>query len=298
MRAAVLTRYGDVDALELRDVEDPRPKDGEIKLRVVAAGLNALDLKILSGAVKAWFPQKLPSILGFEASGVVAELGAGVSGFTVGDRVFGQVRHSFAEEATAPATALARTPGDVPPIEAAAIPVVGLTGAQLIEEAVQPKPGARVLVTGALGSVGRVAVHVARQLRARVIAGVRGRRASEAAELGADEVLALDDPAAIERLAPVDAIADTVGGEVIGQLLPRLREGGVLGTVVAAPAGVKERIAVRSINAHADPRRLVELAEEVSRGAFALPITGHFPLTDVREAFRRARDRGKVLLTF
>src|ERR1700756_5228014 len=103
MRAAVRPRSGDLDALEVREIEEPRPKEGEVKLRVTASGLNVLDLKILGGAVKAWFPQKFPAILGFEASGVVAELGAGVSGFAVGDRVFGQVLHSLAEEATAPA---------------------------------------------------------------------------------------------------------------------------------------------------------------------------------------------------
>jgi NADPH:quinone reductase-like Zn-dependent oxidoreductase len=226
------------------------------------------------------------------------ELGEGATGFKTGDRVFGQVRHSHAEYATAPVSALAAIPADLSPIDAAAVPVVALTGAQLIEEAVKPKPGARVLVTGALGSVGRVAVHVGRRLQVRVIAGVRGGRAAEAAQLRADEVLALDDPAAIERLAPVDAIADTVGGDLTVQLLPRLREGGVLGSVVGAPEKVKPHVTVRSITTHADPHRLVELARDVARGAFALPNTRRFPLTDVREAFRRAREGGKVLLTF
>src|SRR5262249_20653692 len=87
MRATVLTRYGDVDGLEIRTVEDPRPKAGEVKLRVTAASLNAIDLKLASGVLKEFFPLKLPAILGFDASGEVAELGEGATGLSTGDRV-------------------------------------------------------------------------------------------------------------------------------------------------------------------------------------------------------------------
>jgi NADPH:quinone reductase-like Zn-dependent oxidoreductase len=297
MKAAVLTRYGDVDALELREVEDPHPKSAEVKVHVAASSLNALDLKILSGAVKEWFPQKFPSILGFDASGEVVELGAGVSGLSIGDRVFGQMRHSLAEYATAPASALARIPLGLALVDAAAIPVVGLTGAQLIET-IQPGRGDRVLVTGALGSVGRVAVHVARKAGASVVAGVRGERAKEARALGADEVLALDDPAAVEHVALLSGIADTVGGETTRRLLPRLRPGGVLASAVGAPSSGAEHVTVKAISSHADGRLLVELGQEISRGELVLPVAGRFPLAQVREAFRRAGEgAGKVLVT-
>jgi len=298
MRAAVLTRYGDVDALEVRTVDEPRPKAGEVKIRVAAASLNALDLKQLSGAVKSYFPVTFPAILGFDASGQVAELGAGVSGLAVGDPVFGQVRHGLAELATAPASVLARAPPEISLVDSAAVPVVALTGAQLVEEAIQPKPRDRVLVTGALGSVGRVAVHVARARGARVIAGVRAVRLAEAGRLGVDEVVALDDPAAIERLAPVDAIADTVGGPTVLQLVPRLRQGGVLGSVLGKPAGVPDAVTVRAIVAHADGPRLVALAREIGTGKLVFPIAGRFPLDSIRDAFRKAATgAGKVLVT-
>lgn len=298
MRAAVLTRYGDVAALELREVDEPRPKPGEVKLRVAASSLNAIDLKLLGGALQSWFPLKLPAILGFDASGEVVELGAGVSGLGIGDRLFGQVRHGQAEFATAPVAALARIPPGLPPVDAAAVPVVALTGAQLIEEAVKPKPGARILVTGALGGVGRVAVHVARTLGARVIAGVRARQLPEASTLGADDVVALDDAGAVERLPALDGIADTVGGETVLRLLTRLGPEGVLGSVVGEPPGAKERgIKVVAISAHPDPRRLVELAEEVVRGKLLIPIVARFPLSQIRDAFRRAQQGGgKVLV--
>ena len=298
MRAAVLTRYGDVDALELRNIDEPQPGPGEVKVRITASSLNALDVKLLGGALKDWFPLKLPAILGFDASGEVVALGAGVSGFQIGDRVFGQVRHGLAEYATAPVAVLARIPPGLSPVDAAAIPVVALTGAQLIEEAIKPEAGARVLVTGAVGAVGRVAVYVARALGARVIAGVRGRQLPEASALAIDDVVALDDAAAVERLPMLDAIADTVGGETVARLLPKLGPGGVLGSVVGAPPGVKEHITVRAIQVHSDARRLVELAEDVTRGKLVLPIAGRFPLAQIRDAFRRAgQGGGKVLVT-
>ena len=298
MRAAVLTRYGDVEGLEVRDIDEPRAAAGEVKVRIAASSLNALDLKLITGALKDWFPLRLPAILGFDASGEVVEMGPGASGFQVGDLVFGQIRHGLAEYATAPVGVLARIPPGLSPVDAAALPVVALTGAQLVEEAINPKPGARLLVTGAVGSVGRVAVYLARARGARVIAGVRSRQLGEAVALGADEVVALDDAAAVERLPALDAIADTVGGETVARLLPKLAPGGVLGTVLGAPRGAKGEVTVRAIESHPDPRRLVELAEEVVRGKLVIPIAGRFPLAQVREAFQRAgQGAGKVLLT-
>jgi len=155
MRAAVLSRYGDVEGLEIRDVPEPSAGPGKLKVRVAASSLNPLDLKLLSGSLKAWFPLELPAILGFDAAGEVVELGPGVSGFRVGDKVLGQIRHVQAELAIATPEQIAKVPPGLSVVDAAALPVVALTGTQLLEEAVAPAPGDVVLVTGALGSVGR-----------------------------------------------------------------------------------------------------------------------------------------------
>ena len=178
--------------------------------------------------------------------------------------------------------------------------VVALTGTQLLEEAVAPAPGDVVLVTGALGSVGRYAVHAARRRKIRVIAGVRRRQLTEAAALGADQVVALDDADAVTALPRLQGIADTVGGTTVAALLPKLAPGGRLGSVVGEPPGAKERgIQVRAITTHADPARLAQLAQEVASGTVVVPIAARFPLAQVREAFRAAGQGpgGKVLLT-
>lgn len=300
MRAAVLSRYGDVEGLELRDVPEPSVGPGKVKVRVAGSSLNPIDLKLLSGALKAWMPLELPAILGFDASGEVVELGAGVSGFRVGDKVFGQIRHGQAELAIATPEQIAKVPPGLSVVDASALPVVALTGTQLMEEAVAPRPGDVVLVTGALGSVGRYAVHAARRLEVRVIAGVRRRQLAEAAVLGADQVVAIDDADAVAALPGLQGIADTVGGATVAALLPKLAPGGRLGSVVGEPAGAKERgIQVRAIQAHADPGRLFQLAQEVASGTVVVPIVARFPLAQVREAFRAAGQGpgGKVLLT-
>ncbi len=300
MRAAVLMRYGGVDGLEVRDVPEPAMGPGKVKVRVAASSLNPLDGKLVSGALKAWFPLELPAILGFDASGEVVEVGPGVSGFRVGDKVLGQIRHGQAEIALATPAQIAKVPPGLSVIDATALPVVALTGTQLLEDAVAPAPGDIVLVTGALGAVGRYAVHAARQRKVRVIAGVRRRQVSEAAALGAERVVALDDPEAVAGLPPLQGIADTVGGETVAAVLPKLVPGGRLGSVVGEPAGAKARgIQVRAMQTHNDPATLAALAQEVASGTVVVPIAARFPLAQVREAFQ-ALGRGaggKILLT-
>jgi len=300
MQAAVLTAYGDVDTLEVRDVPEPKPGRGELKIRVAAASINPIDLKLRSGALKAWMPLKLPAILGFDGSGEVVELGAEASGFRVGDRVLGLIRHSHAQYAVAAADVLTAVPPGLDLRDAGAVPLIALTGVQLAEEAAAPKKGDVLLVTGALGGVGRAAVYAARKLGARVIAGVRGKQVTEAEKLGADSVVALDDAAAVGRLPALDAIADTVGGEVMARLLPKLKAGGRVGSVVGEPAGAKERgLTVRAIQTHPDSKRLASLAQAVAAGELVLPIASRFPLSKVRDAHRAAEHgaAGKVLLT-
>jgi NADPH:quinone reductase-like Zn-dependent oxidoreductase len=299
MKAALLTDYGDVDRLEVRDVSEPQPGPGELKVRIAAASINPIDWKLRRGNLKGWMPIRFPYILGFDASGEVVELGEGASGFKVGDRVLGLGRHSHAEYVTAPTEVWAVVPPELDLKDAAALPLVGLTGVQLVERGVAPKKGDLLLVTGAVGSVGRAAVYAAREQGARVIAGVRGKQAAEASKLGVESVVLLDDAAAIERLPALDAIADTVGGETTVKLLQRLKRGGVLASVVGEPAGAKERdITVHAVSTQPDSKRLAALAQDVVAGRLLLPITRRFALAQVREAYRLAESGsvGKVLL--
>jgi NADPH:quinone reductase-like Zn-dependent oxidoreductase len=163
------------------------------------------------------------------------------------------------------------------------------TGTQLVELGVRPRSGERVLITGALGGVGRTAVHIAKKHGAYVIAGVRASQRSEAKKLGADEVVAVDED--LGGLKDLDAVADTVGRDVIDRLILHIRKNGVLATVVGKPKSADGRdVQVREVWATTDAPRLEQLAREIAK---------RFTLAEIREAHQLAEKGagGKVLLT-
>jgi NADPH:quinone reductase-like Zn-dependent oxidoreductase len=244
-------------------------------------------------------PLDLPVILGRDASGTVAAVGAGVTEFAIGDRVLGRVMGGYAELVVAPVDAWAPVPAKLDLADAGALPLVLLTGAQLAEDATDARAGETILVTGALGGVGRTAVFAAKERGAKVYAGVRGRQKGEAAKLGADGVVAIDDDGEIARLPVLDGIADTVGGETIQKLLAKLKPGGKIGSVVGEPAGAKEKgFAAKAFFTRSDPKRLGELARAVADGKLVIPIARRFPLAEAAAAHALAEKHidGKVLL--
>ncbi|HEY5254792.1 MAG TPA: NADP-dependent oxidoreductase [Acidobacteriaceae bacterium] len=299
MKAVQLHAYGGVDQLFYEDVPDPKPGAGEILVKVAATSLNPVDWKLRRGDLKAAMPLKLPAILGRDVAGTVVSLGSGTRGFQQGDLVMGLVNRAYAEFLVTKPEDLTHIPDGLNTEDAAALPLVVLTGSQLVEDGVHPKPGQTVLVTGAVGSVGRTAVFVARQHGMKVIAGVKVSQRKEAETLGAEQVVALDDDQAIASLGQVDAIADTVGHDVIQKLMPHIRPNGVLATVVGAPPGSQGKaFRVQQVWAHPDSKRLHELAEAVSKGEFAIPISKKMKLSQAREAQTMGEAGGvsKILL--
>jgi NADPH:quinone reductase-like Zn-dependent oxidoreductase len=301
MKAIVLPAYGDADRLELRELPEPKPGANELAVRVAGASINPIDWKLRSGAYQKFMPLELPAVLGRDVAGTVVAVGPGVTAFAVGARVLGLVKHGYAEVVVAPAEAWAPVPAKLDLADAGALPLVVLTGAQLAEEAVAVREGEVLLVTGATGSVGRATVFAAKARGARVYAGVRGAQKAEAAKLGADGIVALDDAADVSTLPPLDAIADTVGGDAIKTVLGKVKAGGRIGSVVGEPAGAKERgLSVRPMLTHPDSKRLAELAQAVADGKLVIPIAKGFPLSEARQAHKLAERGagGKVLLTF
>ncbi len=299
MKAVQLHAYGGVDQLFYEDVPEPKPGTGEILVKVAATSLNPVDWKLRRGDLKNAMPLQLPAILGRDVAGTVVSLGSGAQGFQSGDRVMGLVNRAYAEYLVAKPEDLTRIPDGLDTENAAALPLVLLTGSQLIEDGVQPKYGQTVLITGAVGSVGRTAVYVARKYGMKVIAGVKANQRKDAKALNADQVVAIDDDKAIAALGQVDAIADTVGHDVIQALMPHIRPNGVLATVVGAPAGSEGRsFRVQQVWAHPDSKRLHELAEAVARGEFSIPIAKKMKLSQAREAQTTAEAGGvaKILL--
>ncbi|RRA49446.1 NADP-dependent oxidoreductase [Acidipila sp. EB88] len=301
MKAVLLYEYGDISKLVYEDEDLPEPGTGEVRVKLHATSINPVDWKLRTGAEKERFPLDLPEILGVDVSGEVDKAGDGVTGFPVGMRVMAKANGTYAEYTVCKADVLAPIPDALTYEQAAALPLVLLTGTQLIERAAKVEAGQTILITGALGSVGRTAVHVAKQRGARVIAGVRSAQLEAAATLGAHQVVALDDAKELAHLHDLDAVADTIGGLVGEHSLKTLRDNGVYATVVEPPKHPPARgIRVEAMMAAPDASRLYELADEVARGGLVIPIAKSFPLCEVHQATELAESGkagGKVVLT-
>jgi len=300
MKAVVLHEYGGPSKLKYEDFPDPVAGAGEVLIRVAASSVNPVDWKIRSGAAQGRFPVQFPAVLGRDISGIVRELGAGVTGFKPGDKVMALGRAAYAELAVVKAEEVALVPEGLDLVKAAALPLVTLTGEQLITRGTQIKTGETVLVAGAVGGVGRSAVLTAKKAGAVVIAGVRRSQLEAAAKLGADTVLALDDKDAMAKLGFVDAVADAVGHETAEMLLGKVKQGGVFASVLGPPANAAMHPTVKVVPVMVvpDATKLRELAEDVVAGRLVIPIDRMLPLEDAGEGQAAAEKGGigKVLL--
>jgi NADPH:quinone reductase-like Zn-dependent oxidoreductase len=300
MKAVVLHEYGGPDKLKYEDVPDPVAGDRQVLVRVAAASVNPIDFKVRSGAMKAFMPLEFPAILGRDFSGIVRETGKRVDGFKPGDKVMGVGSGAYAQLVAIEAKELSQVPEKLDLIKAAALPLVTLTGEQLITRGTKIQPGQTVLIAGALGSVGRSAVWTAKKAGAKVIAGVRKSQVKEAEELHADQVLALDDESAMAKLGFVDAVADTVGGKVGEMLLGKVKQGGVYASVVGPPANaaMHPTVKIESVRSEPDAGTVRTMAEDVAAGKLVIPIDRMVPLDEADEAQAAAEKGGvgKILL--
>ncbi len=305
MKAAVIEQYGGPEVFSYRDMPDPTPAEGEVVILAAAASLNPVDALDRAGGTRDWRKLHFPAVIGWDVSGVVETLGPGVRDFSVGDRVMAWAFATYAQRVAVRADLLVRVPQGMDLADAAALPLATMTGSQLISDATAMQPGQTVLVSGALGAVGRSAVFTARDRGARVIAGVRAAQMEEArsldtGSLGTDDVLALDDEAALAAAAKVDIVANTVRGATAARLLPLVKPGGTFASVTGAPANAGERPDVQVI-AFVSKQRTGTLhytAEAVRSGHLAIPIGHRLPLSQARRAHEMMAQgsAGKILL--
>ena len=302
MRAVVLHEYGSPEKLKFEDnVPEPQVSGRTVLIAAAAASVNPIDWKLRSGMMQKMYPLSLPAILGRDVSGIVRAVGADVKHFRAGDRVLALSNKTYAELVAVDDSEVTHLPDGVDLADAAAIPLISLTGDQLVRIATNVKEGQIVLITGALGSVGRAAVHTAKKIGAQVIAGVRGKELDAARSLGVSDVLAIDDDQAIETFRLVDAIADTVGGEVAGKLIARVKQGGSVGYTAMLPESAAARnptVKIMRVSARPDASKVREFADDVRDGRFVLPIGRRMPLRDVAEAHVLGEKGGvgKILL--
>jgi NADPH:quinone reductase-like Zn-dependent oxidoreductase len=288
MRAVRIYEYGGPEKLRFEeDVPDPVMQPTSVLIEAAAASVNPIDWKVRSGARQKDFPMKLPAILGRDVSGIVRSIGKDARNFKEGDRVIALTNATYAELVAVDGSLVTHLPDGMDLIDAAAIPLIALTGDQLVRHAANVRNGQTVIISGALGSVGRAAVHTAKKLGARVIAGVRGRQIQEARSLDVSDVVALDDSEAIRQLPLVDAVADTVGGETAAKIIARVKDGGHFGYASVLPDGapaLNPTVKITRVFAQPDPSKVREFADDVRDGKFVLPIGRRLALREASEA--------------
>jgi NADPH:quinone reductase-like Zn-dependent oxidoreductase len=300
MKAILVHQYGGPEVLKYETAADPIVGSREVLVKVAATSVNPFDIKQRSGIYKDYAPLKFPAILGIDVSGTIVEVSPGVDEWKVGDQVFAQSVKTYAQLCIVKSANLVKIPEKLDPNDAAALPTVLTTGNTLVTKGINIQSGQTLLITGALGNVGRSAVFAAKERGAHVIAGVRKKQLQEAANLGVDQVLAIDDEKEISKMSMVDAIADTVGGPTAEKLISKVKKGGIFGSVVGGPANTKDYpdVKVVSFSVKPDASVLSFMTQAVIQGKLQMPSLVKFPLKDADKghaAFEKG-GVGKVLL--
>jgi NADPH:quinone reductase-like Zn-dependent oxidoreductase len=302
MKAVRLYEYGGPENLKY-EVDVPEPTLGAdfVLVEAAATSVNPIDWKIRSGARQKDFPLTLPAILGKDVSGVVRAVGSNIRTFKAGDRVLAFAEATYAEYVAVEGSLLTHLPEGVNLVDAAAIPLVALTGDQIVRLAARAEREQTFIVSGALGSVGRAAVHTANKLGVHVIAGVRARQLPEASALGVSDTVAIDDESAIAKLAMVDGVIDTVGGETAAKLFAKVKNGGSFAYASVFPDGVSATnptVKVTRVFARPDASKVREFADDIRDGRFVLPISHRLPLHEAAKAHALAQKggSGKLIL--
>lgn len=308
MRAVMQQEFGGPEVLKVADVPAPTPLPSEVVVAVHAAGLNPVEGVIRSGA----FPLlgQPPFVLGWDLSGVISEVVPGVNRFQVGDEVYGmplfpRPAGTYAELVAAPSRQLARKPRSIDHVHAAALPLAGLTAWQSLVDIAAVEPGQVVLVHGAGGGVGHLAVQIAKHLGAHVVGTASAGKHAFVQELGADEVVDYRTVDFAEAVGDVDVVLDLVGGNYGARSIGVLRPGGLLVTAVDrtnSELATRTRAAGRrfaGITVEPDGAGLERLAELVDSGQLRVHVEHAIPLKDAARAHAllQAGLPGKAVLT-
>ncbi|MER6956213.1 MULTISPECIES: NADP-dependent oxidoreductase [unclassified Streptomyces] len=304
MKAARIHEFGEASVIRYDVVPRPRPAFGEVLIRVAATSFNPTEAALRAGMLQAFLPVDLPYTLGWDVAGTVAEIGAGAQGFAVGDRVIGWLDSGGAAEyARVPVAVLVAAPDAVPLVNAAALPLAGLTAWQAVFEHGKVAAGQRVLVNGAGGGIGGFVTQLAKYAGAEVIATAGPRSTEAVRRQGADRVI---DYTAGPVGAAFDGLVDTLLNLVplspaeAAALAPLVRPGGrivSIATPVESPADAG--VTAMHMVARNDAAHLAALVELVEAGAVAIDISESRPLTDLADVHRLSeagRTRGKVVI--
>ncbi len=301
MLAVRLHEYGGADKLVVEEVERPQPQTGQVLVRLAFAGVNPADWKMREGYYQKFMPLPFPWIPGMEGAGTVEAVGEGVNTLQPGQAVFGLINSAYAQYAVAPASDLSPKPAALSLAQAATVPVGALTAWQAVIEEAGVQAGQRVLVQGGAGGVGLFAVQLARWRGAHVIATTSGPNVEFVRGLGAETVIDYRTTRVEEVVKDLDAVIDTVGGDLVARSVPLIKPGGIFVTVAAmVDPELGESRGIRATSSRrADTACLAEISGLLSDRQLVPEVGKVFPLAQARQAqelSQTGHGRGRILL--
>jgi NADPH:quinone reductase-like Zn-dependent oxidoreductase len=305
MKAVRIHSFGPPDVMVIDDIPKPTPNNGEVVVKVEAAGIGPWDALVRSG--KSALPQPLPLILGSDVSGTLESKGEGVEEYHVGDEVFGVTNERFTgaytEYAVAKVGMLACKPKTLNHTHAASVPVVAVTAWQMVFDFAKVSAGKSVLVHGGAGNVGAYAVQLAKRAGAVVIATASAKDISYVRSLGADGVIDYRKNSFEQRVKEMDAVIDTVGGETLSRSFEVVKRGGILVSAATRPSEEKAaQYGIRAVFFLVDvtTERLRKIAELIDTGQLVTEVGEVLWLEEARRGHEMlegaSHKRGKIVI--
>lgn len=309
MKAIQINKYGGFEVLEINlNTPEPILKPGQVLVDVYASSINPFDNIVLAGYMEKMMPLKFPATMGGDFSGIISKISDGEAEYKVGDHVYGQAivfnggSGSFAEQVASNSKNIALKPKNINFLEAASLPLVGSSAIQAIEDSIKLKAGNKILIHGAAGGIGSIAVQIAKSIGAYVAVTVSEKDKEFAKQLGADEIIDYKNQKFEMMLKDYDAVYDTIGGEILDKSFLVLKKGGILGSMKGQPnfeMAQKFGVTGIAINTQTSSERLKRLTKLIELGIVKPRVDKIFNLDQIKEAFeykRSAHPQGKVVV--
>ena len=303
-RAWRIHKFGGPDVLQLDHIPVPVPGDGQVLVRVCAAGVNGIDWKHRAGLLQNVYPLRLPAGLGAEMAGTVVALGSGATQFNLGDRVMGAIgRGAYADLIAVGEQNLCRTPGALSDVEAAALPVALQTAWTALSAAGEVQPGQTILIHGAAGGVGGFAVQFAKAAGAHVVATCSASSRAYVLGLGADRVIDRHTERFEEELTGIDLVLDLVGGDLPARSWQVLARSGAIVSIASPDIAARTPAGRRGLfcSMRGDRERLQQIAAAVAAGTLKSKVAEIVAVSDYPAASERSRTGhapGKIVVDF
>ncbi|WP_138420390.1 NADP-dependent oxidoreductase [Aquibacillus sediminis] len=308
MKAIVINEYGSKEKLKEQEVPTPQIKDNQVLVEVYATSINPIDWKLREGYLRQMLDFSFPIILGWDVAGVITEVGRNVTKFKVGDEVFARpdttANGTYAEYTAVDEDLLAKKPTNISYEQAASIPLAGLTAWQCLVDEVKLKHGEHVLIHAGAGGVGSLAIQFAKHIGAHVATTASEKNEIYVKELGADQFINYRTQQFEEELEKVDAVVDTMGGEILDKSFQVLKPGGRIVTIAGQPKqelATQHQVKATSYWLTPNGQQLSQIGELLEKG-IVKPQVGHvfnFSENELREAHKLSEThhaKGKIVI--